>query len=238
MENSYNNKIILAVAAHPDDLEFCAAGTILEMTKQGATAYYVVLTDGSKGSEDAHLSPEELTKTRQSEQRKAAKLLGVKQVFFLDFIDGELEVSHDTRKALVKIIRQIKPNIVICWDPTLVYDENIGAINHPDHRASGQITLDSVFPFARNSRTYPDLLKDGHQPHSVEEVLLINFTKQNFYIDITESIDTKLKALACHQSQHDDSQFVTKWVKSQAEQMGTHLDTKYAEGFIRIQISE
>lgn len=227
-------KTVLAVGAHPDDLEFGCAGTVVKWLKEGAAVYYLITTDGSKGSEDHTISYEEMVRIRHSEQEEAAKILGVKKVFFLDFVDGEFEVNHETRKGIVKVIRQVKPDIVITWDPTYFYSAEQGRINHPDHRNTGEATLDAVFPFARNMRTYPELLEEDLKSHSVKEVLLFNREKSNFFVDISETFDIKLEALSKHKSQFDNFEEVKNMVSKWAANLGKKAHTKYAEGFLRI----
>lgn len=233
-------RIILAVGAHPDDIDIGSCGSISKWIKQGSDAYYLVLTDGSKGSEDTKISNTALTKIRKAEQQSAADILGVKKVFFLDFIDGELENTPKLKKEIVKIIRQIKPTTIMCFDPTLVYDANRQFINHPDHRVAGQATLDAVFPYARNNRSFPELLSEGLDPHVVEEVLLTNFSKHNFYVDITKTIDLKMKAMSCHISQFRDMEKFKERIKKNNALMGKKAKpkTKYAEAFFRITLRQ
>ncbi|OGE28732.1 hypothetical protein A2867_04595 [Candidatus Daviesbacteria bacterium RIFCSPHIGHO2_01_FULL_40_11] len=234
--NPLQPKVILAVGAHPDDIDIGCSGTVAKLTKEGGAAYYLVLTDGSKGSEDLKISNKKLIKIRKSEQQKAANILGVKKVFFLNFVDGELENTPALRKQIVKIIRQIKPTTVICWDPTLYYDESRMFINHPDHRKAGETTLDSVYPFARNARSFPELLDEGLKPHVVEELLFINFSKANYFVDITGTIDKKLEALAYHQSQFADIGKFKERIKEMSKMTGQKATPKveFAESFVRI----
>ncbi len=200
----------------------------------------MVLTDGSKGSEDSNISNRELTKLRRAEQQKAADILGVKKVFFLDFVDGELENTHELKKQIVRIIRQIKPATVICFDPTMIYDAERSFINHPDHRIAGQATLDAVFPFARNSRTYMELLEEGLGLHVVDEVLMTNFSKSNYFVDISSVIDLKIKAIGCHTSQFTDINKFQERIREMSALNGkrTKPKMKYAESFIRITLHQ
>src|SRR3990167_3444387 len=138
-------KIVLGVAAHPDDLEFGAGGTIAKWAGQGAKVYYLVLTDGSKGSSDKNISPKELAKIRRQEQHDAAKVLSVKEVFFCNYEDCKLDCSQDVKRDIARQIRIVKPDVVITMDPTMIYAPDSGFINHPDHRAAGQATLDAVY---------------------------------------------------------------------------------------------
>ncbi len=235
-KTSMKGKVVLAVCAHPDDMEFGASGTIAKWVKEGATAYYIILTDGTKGSEDMGITTEQLKEIRHSEQENAAKVLGVKRVFLLDYVDGELQNTPEVRRWVVRIIRQVKADVVICQDPSFMYDADRGYINHPDHRTAGQIAMEAVFPFARNSRTFPELLGEGLEPHKVSDVLITTFGKANFFVDISDSIEQKLDALACHKSQQEDPAatrvFVTEWAKRAGENHGF----KFAEGFTKISI--
>lgn len=231
-----HSKVILAVGAHPDDIDIGCSGTVAKYIEEGNKIYYLILTDGSKGSEDPKISNKELSKIRKTEQQKAADLLGVQKVFFLDFIDGELQNTPALRKEIVKIIRQLKPDLVICWDPTFYYDENRMFVNHPDHRAAGETTMDCVYPFARNARTFPELLKQGLEPHIVEELLLFNFGKANYFVDISKTINKKIAALSCHKSQFQDIEKFVLRIKEMSKMLGqkTKPNVKYAEGFVRI----
>ncbi len=227
-------KIILGVAAHPDDLEFGCGGSVAKWVSEGATAYFLVLTDGSKGSEDQNITPEELKVIRRSEQEEAAKILGVKENIFLDYIDGELENSLELRKKIVRVIRQLKPDVVITMDPSFLYDAKMGFINHPDHRAAGQATLDAIFPFARNTKTFPELLEEGLPSHKVSEVLLVNFQNTNYFVDITETFETKLKAILKHKSQVENPEEIKSFMEKAGKMLGEKINVNYAEGFIKI----
>ncbi|HUC87982.1 MAG TPA: PIG-L deacetylase family protein [Candidatus Binatia bacterium] len=227
-------KVVLAVAAHPDDLEYGIAGSIATWVKEGAEAYYLILTNGNKGSEDRSLSCNQLRDIRRAEQEAAGKVLGLKQVFFADYDDGLLTVSPEVKRDIVRVIRRVKPDVVLTMDPTMVYSE-AGFINHTDHRAAGQSTIDAVFPLARDHLSFPELLKDeGLEPHKVKTLLLTNFDKQNFYVDISKSLDAKLKALAEHKSQIPDWNAAETRVHNWAELVGGKAGVTYAEGFVRI----
>ena len=227
-------KIVLGVCAHPDDLEFGCGGSIAKWVREGATAYFLVLTDGSKGSEDPNITPEELKVIRRSEQEEAAKILGVKENFFLDYIDGELENNLELRKKIVRVIRQIKPDVVITMDPSFLYDAKMGFINHPDHRACGQATLDAIFPFARNAKTFPELLEEGLFSHNVKEVLLVNFQNMNYFVDITDEMETKLEAILAHKSQVDNPEEIQGFMRKAGKMLGKKINVEYAEGFVKI----
>lgn len=228
--------IVLGVAAHPDDLDFGTAGTMAKFAKAGADIYYLLLTDGSKGSDDRSLTSKELIKIRQEEQRAALLTIGGKDVTFLNYPDSGLYVTQDLKKDIVKEIRRLKPDVVITMDPTVVYSVNRGFVNHSDHRAAGQATIDAVFPLARDHLTFPDLLIDGLEPHKVKTLLLTNFDNQNFYIDITDTLDTKLQAIKHHASQIKDFEVAKERFVRIAAMTGQKAGYTYAEGFMRLDL--
>ena len=232
------NRTILAVAAHADDLDFGCSASIAKWTKEGALVYYLILTDGSKGSKDLNIKKEELIQIRKDEQTKAAKSLGVREVFFAGFTDGELTNSYEVKREIVKAIRKLKPYTVITTDPTFVYNSQFGFINHPDHRICGQATLDSIHPFSKNFRSFPDLLEQGLQPHAISEVLLLNFTEGNYIVDITETFDKKIAALRMHKSQtgHIDLKTFRERLEKRANMIGQKINAKYAEAFVKISL--
>ena len=164
--------------------------------------------------------------------------LGVKKVFFLNHNDGELEPTLKLREEIVKVIRETKPTLVITMDPTMRYSEKMGYINHPDHIAAAEATLAAVFPLARDRLAFPNHEKLGIRPHTVREVLLVHFDEPNFYVDIGKTIDKKVKALKCHQSQVGDIfPEIDKMVRQWATSAGKKIGVKYAEGFKRIVLS-
>jgi LmbE family N-acetylglucosaminyl deacetylase len=234
---SLQPQVILGVAAHPDDLEFGVAGTVAAYVAQGAKAYYFVLTDASKGTADRSLNGHRLTEIRRDEQRKAAEILGVSEVFFADYEDGALEVTQALKRDIARVIRRVKPDVVFAMDPTFVYSAERGFINHTDHRAAGQATLDAVYPLARDHLAFPELLTDEKlEPHKVKTLLLTNFNQQNFFVDITATIDTKLRALAAHASQIPDMAAAEAMLRRSAAQAGAHIGAGYAEGFVRLDL--
>lgn len=230
-------KVVLGVAAHPDDLDFGVSGTVAKYIAEGAKGYYLILTNGNKGTSDRSLTPEQLRDTRREEQRNAARILGVEEVFFCDYNDGELMPSLDVKRDIVRVIRQVKPDVVLTMDPTMVYATSWGAINHPDHRAAGQATLDAVYPFARDHLAFPELCNDEHlEPHNTAHVLMVNFEESNFYVDISDHLETKLAALRAHASQIPDVDGTMQFVRQRAELAGAKVGGRYAEGFIRLDI--
>ena len=186
---------IMVVTPHPDDAEFAVAGTVARWTLDGKDVVYVVTTNGDKGTSDINVQPAALAKTREEEQLAAAKVLGVGEVVFLRYPDQGLEDTAEFRKEVVRQIRRFRPKIVVTSDPYRRYRW------HRDHRITAQVTMDAVFPYARDVHSYPDLLQEGLQPHKVREVLLWGPEQPNCQFDITETFDIKLAALLCHQSQ-------------------------------------
>jgi LmbE family N-acetylglucosaminyl deacetylase len=218
-------KRIAVIFAHPDDAEFICAGTVARWAAEGNHITYVLLTSGDKGSDDSTVTPEQLVATREAEQRAAADILGVEEVIFLRYADAMLVPDLDLRRAMVRVIRQIRPDVVICQDPTVRF---VGQdyLNHPDHRAAGEATLDAVYPAARDRMTFPELLAEGLEPHKVREVYLAGADKPDVAIDITPYLDTKLAALRAHASQvaWDPSEMVRKWAQEEASQFPGHGD--------------
>jgi len=186
---------VLVVSPHPDDAEFGVAGTVARWTQEGKKVVYVVCSSGEKGTSDRKVLPEKLAEQREQEQRAAATLLGVQEVIFLRYPDQGLEDTPEFRKQIVRLIRQYRPALVVTSDPYRRY------IWHRDHRITGQVVLDAVFPFARDYLAYPELLKDGLEPHKVQELLFWAADDINYRSDITATFELKLAALRCHESQ-------------------------------------
>lgn len=230
-------KVVLGVVAHPDDLEFGMAGTVAKYIAEGAKGYYLILTNANKGSSDRSITPEQLRDTRREEQRAAGQILGLSDVFFCDYDDGCLECNHDVKRDIVRAIRTVKPDVVLTMDPTFAYDVERGFINHPDHRAAGQAALDAVYPLARDHLSFPELLDEGLEPHKVSTVLMAHFGKENFYVDITPHLETKLKALGAHASQLPNPEASFDMVRQWATRLGAKVGAPYAEGFIRIDVA-
>ena len=191
---------VLAVAAHPDDLDFGSAGTVAGWTEAGLTVTYLLCTRGDQGGFD-DTPREEMPAIREAEQRAAAKAVGVSDVRFLDgFRDGWLEPTHDLQREIVRVIRQVRPERMLIQSPERHWDR-IGA-SHPDHLASGEAAIRAVYPAARNPFAYPDLLEDeGLQPWTVQEVWLMADPSSSHVVDITATFGRKLDALHAHRSQ-------------------------------------
>ena len=221
-------KVGLIISAHPDDSEFGAAGTVYQWVQQGWEFYYLICTDGSKGSEDPEMTADVLVPLRRKEQKAAADVLGVKEVFFLDNVDGTLEYKPDLMREVVRIIRRLKPYAVFSHDPNHIVRNLF--INHPDHRAVGTTVLDAVYPLARNRPSFPELLDEGLEPYSTKEVYLWTASETNFDVDITDVLEKKFEALACHESQIEDME----GMRQRLQQFWRDTDGRYVERFRRI----
>lgn len=228
-------KRALAVFAHPDDAEFGFAGTAAKLSADGKNVVYVVVTDGSKGSSDPSVLPEQLTATRQAEQRDAAAILGLEDVCFLNFPDGMLQPGLDVRKSITAAIRRYKPDLVIAQSPTRDLSSST-FVQHPDHLATGEATFAAVYPCCRDRLTFPELLRDGLEPHVVRELWVSGTTQADHFIDIADAIDTKVRALLAHKSQVGEAQ--GELVRERAHTTGGIHGMRYAEGFKRIQLPE
>lgn len=229
-------KIVLGIAAHPDDLDFGAGGTLAHFARQGADVHYLQLTDGGKGTADPNLTPAQLAEIRKKEQEAACTCIGGCGVHYLEYSDGTLQPTQEVKEHIVRVIRTIKPDVVITTDPTFVYDEQYGIINHTDHRAAGEAALDAVYPLARDHLAFPHLYESGLKPHKVKTVLLTKFSAHNYYIDITATFETKMEAVRAHDSQVGDYEAMRQMFTDMARAAGKQAGTKYAEGFVRLDL--
>jgi LmbE family N-acetylglucosaminyl deacetylase len=222
----------LVVAPHPDDAEFGVAGTVARWTREGKDVVYVICTNGDKGTSDVNMKPEELAKIREQEQLAAAQVLGVREVVFLRHPDQGIEDTPEFRKEVVRLIRKYRPETVATADPYRRY------MWHRDHRITGQVTLDAIFPYARDYHAYPDLIQEGLLPHKVREVLLWGAEDINYRSDITNTFDIKLAALRCHKSQVGDNPVhgLGERLRERARMMAQGENYELAEAFHRVEI--
>ena len=190
----------LMIVAHPDDVDFGAAGTVATLTDNGVEVVYGLVTSGQAG-EPAHLSPAELTEIRQKEQTDAAAIVGVTELHWLGFPDGHLVADLELRKAIARLIRIVKPDLVITQNPVRNLERIYAA--HPDHLAAGEATVCAVYPDARNGHSFPELLAEGHEPHAVPRVWLMAGTDNDLHVDVTDALERKIDALLAHHSQND-----------------------------------
>jgi LmbE family N-acetylglucosaminyl deacetylase len=221
---------VLVVTAHPDDPDFGAGGTVARLVREGRSVVYVIVTNGDKGSGDRTMTPERLTGIRREEQRAAAHALGVDHVEFLGYPDGEVEDTRDLRRDITRQIRRWRPELIITQNPRRTY--NLYA-SHRDHRITAGAVLDCVYPLARDHMAFPELLP-AYEPHKVREIYLMQWESPALVLDITATIDLKLKALACHASQVPDFPAVEARVRERAREVGAPHGYAYAESFDRI----
>lgn len=222
-------KIALAIAAHPDDADFGCAGTAHLWTQQGWEFYYLVCTDGSKGSDDPSLTSDRLVPMRRKEQRAAADVLGVKDVFFLEgHVDGELTYTRRLLGDVVRVIRQVKPFAVFTHEPSAVIIRD-SFVNHSDHRTTGLVSIDAVYPTARDRLNFPEHLEEGLETHKVKEIYIWGSETPNFAVDISDVVDLKIQALLQHHSQFGESEEFLKFVRERWK----GEDGRYTERFRR-----
>ena len=228
-----NKKKIFVILAHPDDPEFFCGGTLHKWTEAGNVVEYCLLTHGEKGINSKYQDLVGIKQKRQIEQKKAAKILGVHEVTYLNYTDGFLEATLDLRRDIVRVIRQRKPDVVVSSDPDATFLRR-GAINHPDHRAAGMSVVNAIFPAAQNAGFYPEMDKEGLHPHHVEELWLSLTNDPNVIMDVTEQWEKKISAILAHRSQIvDEGEFVQKMM-NRKEILGQQEG--YFEKFKRIMI--
>ncbi len=200
---TYIPKRVMAIVAHPDDIEFSCSGTIARWVKEGAEACYVLCTSGDVGIADADMTKERATEIREIEQTAAAAVVGVRNVVYLREPDGMLEPTMELRKRLVREIRKFRPDTLICGDPQALWAGG-GYINHPDHRAAGWAAVDAVFPAAGQPTLFPELALEGLTAHKTYKVYVTAWEKSDTFVNITDTIDLKIAALREHKSQMKD----------------------------------
>ncbi len=223
----------MVVVAHPDDAEFMVAGTVARWAQAGSEVTYVIITKGDKGSEDPTMTPSRLTSIREAEQRAAGALLGVRNFVFMGYEDGYLQHTLELRRDITRLLRTYRPEVVFCFDPTTRFLGDAYP-NHPDHRASGDATVDAVFPSARDRLTFPELLADGLEPHKVSQLWLGGSREANVWVDIGDTLELKRRALLAHPSQIDEG--VAGFIEQMARWSAAGQDgIEFAESFRRIQ---
>ena len=232
-------KRVLVIQAHPDDVEFGSAGTVAKWLAEGAHVTYCTITSGDKGSDNPEMSPEKLIATRKAEQEEACRILGVQETIFLGYSDASLVADLTLRRDLTRVMRQVQPDAIMTFDPTARYFD--GYINHPDHIATGEASLAAVFPSVRDRLTFPELLAEGLEPHKVPEVYLYATDRANCWIDVTATMDLRIRALKAHASQLGDwnpDEEMRKWGRETAESNPgrSENDGEYAERYRYIKL--
>ncbi len=223
---------ILVILAHPDDPEFFCGGTLAQWAREGHHITYLILTNGNKGfnlATQADMTPEKLIPIRKVEQAEAAKIIGAKPPLFLDLEDGMLTPDINLRRIIVREIRRHKPDILVTCDPQTLFATY--GINHPDHRACGQVVLDAVFPAAGSPVFFPELFDEGFEPHMPKEVWCSLTNQPNETIDVTETWNIKLQAILQHKSQVQDVDKLIERMKSRRTEDSTEENPRYEEKF-------
>jgi len=225
----------LAVMAHPDDVDFSAAGLVAQLTDAGAQVTYCLVTDGQAGGFDQSIERTTMASIRREEQTKAAAEVGVSELIFLGRMDGEVMFDLGLRHDITRVIRKVRPQIVITQPPEISVVSVYGS--HADHVATGQATWAAVYPDARNPFAFPELLTSGLEPWSVEEIWLIHHPNSNVTLDITDQFDRKMRALRSHVSQHQHpdamAENVRIWNAANA-QLGGLAEGRLAERFLAV----
>jgi LmbE family N-acetylglucosaminyl deacetylase len=224
---------ILVILAHPDDPEFFCGATLARWAKAGHHIDYYLLTCGDTGYNDDttvdDINPDDLCAVRHDEQDSAAKSLGVQSVQWLDHPDGYLIPDIDLRREVVRIIRQMKPDILVTCDPQNLFADY--GLNHPDHRAAGQVVLDAVFPAAGNAAYFPEVLAEGFQPHQPKEVWCSLTSQPNVVLDVTDTWSDKLEAILRHRTQVGDPQKFREHVRGWHTEDSSDENPRYEEEF-------
>jgi LmbE family N-acetylglucosaminyl deacetylase len=226
-ERTFSSALVLF--AHPDDAEFMCGGTVAAWVRAGCAVHYVVITDGSAGSNEPGVTREQMRPIREREQRAAADVLGVTTVTFLGEVDGMLEVNLDTRRKVCREVRRRRPEVLVAPDPSRLWSGR-GYVNHWDHKQAGLLALTAVMPDAPSRPMFPELLDEGIEPFEVPNLWLTS-DQPDVYVDITETFETKLAALAEHASQGTED--AVPWVRKWAERVGAQSGQGFAlaEGF-------
>ena len=224
-------KPFLVITPHPDDAEGGAGGTIARWSREGRKGVLVVCTNGDKGTSDRSISPASLARTREKEQRHAAEAMGISEVVWLGLPDQGLEDNSEFREKLVRQIRAHRPHTVITVDPARPY------IRHRDHYMCGRVTLDAIFPSARDHLAYPEHLEEGLEPHKVREVYLFRPDAPDTYLDITDTFGAKMEALHRHASQMGSTREEREArSRERHAEVGKKIGVPLAEEFKRIEI--
>ncbi|MDE3228969.1 MAG: PIG-L family deacetylase [Chloroflexota bacterium] len=233
----------LIVMAHPDDGEFSCGGTVAKWAAEGYDMWYCLVTDGQVGDAgDKEITSEQLAAKRHIEAQNAADALGVQHpVIFLHYMDSRLEPTLDVRRDIARVIRQVKPDVVICQDPTVRWSGQ-GYINHPDHRAAGEATLAAIMPVASTRLAFPELAAEGLETHNVREIYISGTQSADRWVNIEGYVEKKVAALRAHVSQlrdWDPQEGITEWAKEGGAAARKHgHDFTYAEGFKYIRMED
>ncbi len=226
---------VLVVSAHPDDVDFGAAGSVATWTDAGIHVAYCLVTDGDAGGSDNTITRARMAEIRRAEQTTAAAEVGVHELHFLGYPDGRVTASLDLRRDISRVIRKVRPDRVCVQSPERRWDRIYAS--HPDHLASGEAALAAVYPDARNEFAHPELLAEGYEPWTAREVYVIGHPQADVFVDVTAQIDRKIAALLAHESQHADpartEELVRVWSEVTAQAAGLP-EGRRAEAFLRV----
>ena len=221
---------ILVIVAHPDDAELSAGGSIARWTSEGANVRTVVCTNGDKGTKD-DISPFDLAKIREAEQLEASRILSVKETIFLRHRDGELEDTRAFRNQIAFLIRHFKPDTILTHDPWRTHYQ------HPDHQAIGHATFKAVV-YARDQHFLPELTYAGIKAHHTNNLLYLNTREPNFFVDISKTFDTKVRAVCAHKCQIKNPVAFEKRTRQRLENAGRQAGLPMAESFVIARMRE
>jgi LmbE family N-acetylglucosaminyl deacetylase len=230
---------VLSIHAHPDDQEFTVAGTLAKWARAGSEVVTVCLTRGEAGSNKstpADMTRERLAKIREEEQRAACRVLGISEVVFLGYTDGELAPSIEMRRELTRLVRRYRPDAVVTGDPTVRF-YGTRYMNHPDHRVASDVALDAVFPSAETRFIFPELLDERLAPHHVPAVWLFGPNRSDTFVDISATLELKIRALREHRSQMGDwdpAPMIRGWAREQ----GKPRRLRAAESYLRLVLED
>lgn len=212
----------LVITAHPDDVDFGAAGTVATLTDAGVQVTYCLVTDGDAGGFDLTIPRPQMAEMRRVEQTRAAKEVGVESLIFLGHGDGRVVADLTLRRDLSRVIRQVRPTVVVAQSP--VRDLSRIYASHPDHLAAGEAAIAAVYPDSRNPFAYPELIDEGLPAWTVPQMWLMGPSPTSVFVDVTDQVDRKIRALMCHETQHTDpdgtASRVRAWMQATATQFG------------------
>jgi LmbE family N-acetylglucosaminyl deacetylase len=209
---------VLVVTAHPDDVDFGAAGSVATWTEAGVEVTYCIVTDGDAGGFDPDVPRDQIGGIRRAEQTAAASMVGVSDLIFLGYPDGRLEPTIELRRDISRVIRQVRPNRVVTQSPERNYQRIYAS--HPDHLAAAEATLSAVYPDARNPYAHPELAAAGFDAWAVEEIWMMAGTKPDRFVDTTDVLDRKVKALLSHVSQMTNPDGTETMIRGWGEMQG------------------
>ncbi len=222
---------VLSVSAHPDDVEFGCAGTLARWINEGAEVTMCIVTDGSTGTQDRSLMGTNLSRLRREESQRAAEVIGAKELIWLDYRDGYVEYSLDLRRDIARVFRRTRPHRYLVMDPTPTIEDTF--VNHPDHRAVGQASLDVTLTAGTTPGHFPELLDEGLEPwRGLRELWIMGPGTRPVVSDISTTIEAKIEALMCHKSQvGDDADRIGQWIRERNAQLGRAHGYSFAESF-------